>query len=69
MGDAPAAMDAYTLTGGSHAVAAGRLSYVLGLQGPSLAVDTSCSSSLTAVHLACKAARRRVRPALAGGVM
>ncbi len=69
LGDAPAAMDAYTLTGGSHAVAAGRLSYVLGLQGPSLAVDTSCSSSLTAVHLACQSLRAgECDLALAGGV-
>lgn len=69
MSDSPATMDAYTMTGSSHAVAAGRLSYVLGLQGPSMSIDTSCSSSLMAVHLACQSLRAgECDMALAGGV-
>ncbi len=64
-----AELDMYFATGNAHSLAAGRLSYVLGLQGPSLAVDTSCSSSLVAVHLALQSLRRNeCRLALAGGV-
>jgi len=44
-------------TGNSHSSAVGRISYILGLQGPSLAVDTACSSSLVTVHLACNSLR------------
>ena len=59
----------YFASGLSHAVASGRISYVLGLQGPSLAVDTSCSASLVAVHLACQSLRLgECEMALAGGV-
>src|SRR5262249_8224335 len=50
----PLRLNVYGATGTSHAVAAGRLSYFLGLHGPSLALDTACSSSLVAVHLACE---------------
>jgi acyl transferase domain-containing protein len=61
--------DVYIATGNAHNAAAGRLSFVLGLQGPSIAVDTACSSSLVAVHLACLSLRaRNCRMALAGGV-
>lgn len=61
--------DVYTATGSAANAAAGRVSYVLGLQGPSMAVDTACSSSLTAIHLACQSLRlRESNLALAGGV-
>jgi phthiocerol/phenolphthiocerol synthesis type-I polyketide synthase B len=62
-------IDAYSGTGNPHSTAVGRISYLLGLQGPSVAVDTACSSSLVAIHLACQSLRLRESDvALAGGV-
>ncbi len=62
-------IDAYTGTGNAHSTVANRLSYVLGLHGPSLAVDTACSGSLVAIHLACQSLRSGDSElALAGGV-
>lgn len=50
-------IDAYLATGNAHSMAAGRISYLLGWQGPSVAVDTACSSALAAVHLAIQSLR------------
>ncbi|GAA3072603.1 hypothetical protein GCM10020254_15540 [Streptomyces goshikiensis] len=50
-------------------MAANRLSYLPGLRGPSLAVDSAQSSSLVAVHLACESLRRGESDlAIVGGV-
>ncbi|MBB2487697.1 AMP-binding protein [Mitsuaria sp. WAJ17] len=49
------ALDAYFGTGNQASILANRLSYVLGLQGPSWTVETACSSSLVALHQARRA--------------
>ena len=59
----------HTPTGSAHSIAANRISYCLNLRGPSIAMDTACSSALTAVHAACEHIwAGRGDAALAGGV-
>ena len=60
--------DAHAAAGTSLCLAANRLSFTFGLLGPSLALDTACSSTLVAVHLACQNIRNgECETALAGG--
>ncbi|MBV8587314.1 MAG: acyltransferase domain-containing protein, partial [Verrucomicrobia bacterium] len=59
----------HSSTGCAHSIAANRISYCFNLRGPSVAMDTACSSALTAVHAACEYIRsNRGDLALAGGV-
>ncbi|MFI6230379.1 type I polyketide synthase, partial [Micromonospora echinospora] len=65
----PEDVTAHSATGHDLSVIPARVSYLLGLQGPSLAVNTACSSALVAVHLACQSLRSgESTVALAGGV-
>ncbi len=62
-------MDAWTATGAAGSIIANRLSYLLDLRGPSMVLDSACSSSLLAVHQAVRSLRSgEVDGALAGGV-
>ncbi|THC51890.1 SDR family NAD(P)-dependent oxidoreductase [Streptomyces sp. A1499] len=68
-GAADAERGGIRVTGSSFASIANRVSYTLGLNGPSIALDTMCSSSLTAIHLACESLRGgESEVAVAGGV-
>ncbi|MFJ7530463.1 type I polyketide synthase [Streptomyces griseus] len=68
-GQGMAAVGAHSFTGLHRSLIANRVSYRLGLNGPSLTVDTGQSSSLVAVHLAAESLRRgESEIALVGGV-
>nr|VFK09567.1 MAG: Acyl transferase domain-containing protein [Candidatus Kentron sp. LPFa]VFK25616.1 MAG: Acyl transferase domain-containing protein [Candidatus Kentron sp. LPFa] len=59
----------YSATGSDLGIIANRVSYTLGLQGPSMAIGSACSGSLVAIHLACAGLRAgEATLALAGGV-
>ncbi len=63
------AIDPYRGTGNAASVAAGRISYAFGFQGPSFALDTACSSSLYALHHARESlARGECDAAIVAGV-
>jgi acyl transferase domain-containing protein/acyl carrier protein len=65
----PLDLTAHASTGTAHSVVPGRVSYVLDLRGPSVAVDSACSASLLAVHQACQSLRAgECDMALGGGV-
>ncbi|MDQ3789556.1 MAG: polyketide synthase docking domain-containing protein, partial [Actinomycetota bacterium] len=67
--DMPEHLSGFLVTGTTGSILSGRVSYTLGLEGSSIVLDSACSSSLSAVHLATQALRdRECSLALAGGV-
>ena len=67
--DSMPAAGLHRVTGSAINIIAGRVSYTLGLRGPSMVVDTACSSALVALHLAAQSLRSGESDlALAGGV-
>ncbi|MFD6659987.1 SDR family NAD(P)-dependent oxidoreductase, partial [Streptomyces parvus] len=67
--EAPEGLDGYLMTGNAPSVASGRVAYSLGLEGPAVTIDTACSGSLVALHLAAHSLRQgECSLALAGGV-
>lgn len=62
-------MDFSSLTGSYHAILASRVSYILNLKGPSMTLDTACSSALVAINLACRALKNKeCTTAIVGGI-
>ena len=65
----PADVDVHTNSGSTLSIASNRISYLFNLRGPSMSVDTACSSALVAVNLACQSIwDGQCQAALAGGV-
>ncbi len=65
----PERITGHTMSGGVLSIASNRLSYVYDLRGPSMTIDTACSSAMVALHQACQAVLSgRCSMAVVGGV-
>jgi len=65
----PGNVDVHTNSGSTLSIASNRISYLFDFKGPSVSVDTACSSALVAVNLACETIwSGQASMALAGGV-
>jgi acyl transferase domain-containing protein len=61
--------DVYSAPGCTFSIAANRISYCLDLHGPSMAIDTACSSAMSACHAACQSLwQGECRTAVVAGV-
>ena len=54
----PGIVPAYKATGLGASLFSNRISHWLDLRGPSATVDTACSASMTALHMACECLRK-----------
>ncbi|KAI1824593.1 polyketide synthase [Xylaria intraflava] len=62
-------VDTYFITGGVRAFGPGRINYYFGFSGPSLNIDTACSSSAAALQVACTSLRaKECDTAIVGGL-
>ncbi|MCP4337582.1 MAG: type I polyketide synthase [Desulfobulbaceae bacterium] len=69
LADDLAAVDSSVATGNTASIAANRISYIFDLCGPSMALDTACSSSMVAFHQACRSILSgECTQSIAGGV-
>ncbi len=65
----PETIASHTMSGGALSIASNRLSYVFDLRGPSMTLDTACSSVMVALHQACQTVLTgRSALAVVGGV-
>lgn len=67
--DDMSSINSSTATGNTLSIASNRISYTFDLQGPSMSIDTACSSSMVAFHQACQAILSgEVKTAITGGI-